>query len=144
MPVRTANAEWRGNLQQGRGTMRFGHGAFEGAYSAGSRFAEASGTNPEELIAAAHAGCFSMALSADLAGEGFTPERVQTTARVHIDKQDGGFAITRIDLICQAQVPGIDEATFRRIAAGAKTGCPVSKALAAVPEITLDAQLIPG
>lgn len=140
MPVRTAQAAWDGTLREGSGRMKFGGGAFDGAYSFSSRFEEGVGTNPEELIAAAHAGCFSMALSADLGRAGFTPRRVSTTARVHIERVGGGFKITRIDLDSEADVPGIDPAKFQEIAAGTKTGCPVSQALAAV-EITLTARL---
>lgn len=140
MPVRTAEAEWKGNLNQGSGRMRTGSGSFEGGYSFGSRFEETKGTNPEELIAAAHAGCFSMAFSGQLAKAGHEPTSVKTTAKVHVEKGDAGFSITRIELQCRATVPGIDEATFREKAEAAKTGCPVSKALAAVP-ITLDARL---
>jgi osmotically inducible protein OsmC len=121
--------------------MRLGTGAFEGAYSFSSRFEDGKGTNPEELIAAAHAGCFSMATASGLGKAGFTPERVDTKATVHLTSVSGGFAITRIDLDMEADVPGIDEATFLEIAQGAKAGCPVSKALAAVPEITLNAKL---
>ena len=141
MPVRTADARWEGNLPDGKGTMRFGGGAFEGQYSFSSRFEDGAGTNPEELIAAAHAGCFSMALSNGLAKAGHTPTRVDTTASVHLEKVEGGFGITRIDLRTEAEVPGIDEATFKEQAQTAKANCPVSKALAAV-EITLDASLV--
>lgn len=141
MPVRTADARWEGSLQDGKGTIRFGGGAFEGQYSFSSRFEEGSGTNPEELIAAAHAGCFSMALSNGLAKAGHPPTRVDTTASVHLDKGEGGFAISRIDLRTEAEVPGIDEAAFQEQAASAKANCPVSNALAAV-EITLDANLV--
>jgi osmotically inducible protein OsmC len=140
MAVRSADAVWEGNLREGKGRVKTGSGAFEGKYSFASRFEEAGGTNPEELIAAAHAGCFSMALSAGLSKAGFTPTRVQTTARVHLEKVGEGFGITRIDLKTEAEVPGIDEETFRQQADGAKVNCPVSKALAAV-EITLDAKL---
>lgn len=141
MPVRTANAEWKGGLKGGRGTMRLGSGAFEGAYSIGSRFEDAAGTNPEELIGAAHAGCFSMALSLGLDRAGHTPKRVATSARVHIEKVGDGFAITAIDLTCEAEVPGIDAAAFQQHAEGAKNNCPVSKALAGT-EIRLDAKLV--
>jgi osmotically inducible protein OsmC len=120
--------------------MKTGSGSFEGTYSFGSRFEEAAGTNPEELVAAAHAGCFSMALSNGLAKAGHEPESVKTTARVHLEKGADGFSVTKIELSCRAQVPGIDEATFSATADAAKTGCPVSKALSAV-EITMDAQL---
>lgn len=142
MPTRNANAQWRGDLQNGQGTMKLGSGAYEGRYSFKSRFEEGSGTNPEELIAAAHAGCFSMALSHGLAQAGYTPTRVQTTAKVHLEKQGDGFAIPRIDLVTEAEVPGIDEETFRRQANDAKENCPVSKLLKGGAEITLDARLL--
>ena len=141
MPVRTADARWEGNLPDGKGTMRFGGGAFEGQYSFSSRFEEGAGTNPEELLAAAHAGCFSMALSNGLAKAGHAPTRVDTTANVHLDKVEGGFGTTKIDLRTEAEVPGIDEATFKEQAETAKANCPVSKALAAV-DIILDAKLV--
>lgn len=141
MPVRKAEARWEGDLPSGKGIMRFGGGAFEGQYSFSSRFEDGAGTNPEELIAAAHAGCFSMALSNGLAKAGFTPTRVETTASVHLDKTDAGFGITKIELRTEAEVPGIDEAAFNEQADTAKANCPVSKALAAV-DITLDAKLV--
>lgn len=140
MVSRTSEAEWRGDLRQGKGTVKLGSGAFEGAYSFPSRFETGQGTNPEELIGAAHAGCFSMALSAGLSGAGHPPTRVHTTARVHLDKQGQGFAITRIELETEAEVPGIDDAAFQEQAKAAKAGCPVSKALAGT-EITLKATL---
>lgn len=138
---RTADARWNGDLMKGNGTMRLGSGAYEGKYSFGSRFDQDPGTNPEELIGAAHAGCFSMALSGALAKGGHAPENIETRAIVHLEKQEGGFAITGIDLTTKARVPGISEEAFLEIAEGAKQGCPVSKALAAVP-IRLDATLI--
>lgn len=141
MPVRTSEAEWRGDLRGGSGTMKFGGGAYQGAYSFSSRFEEGTGTNPEELIAAAHAGCYSMALSNMLAGEGHPPNRVHTTARVTLEKGEGGFGISNIHLTTEADVPGITVELFREKAEAAKTGCPVSKALAAT-DITLDARLI--
>lgn len=140
MPARTATARWEGGLQQGKGTMRLGTGAFEGPYSFASRFEEGTGTNPEELIGAAHAGCFSMALSAGLERAGYPATSVETTARVHLERGDSGFSISRIELTSTAQVPGIDEATFQEQAQTAKATCPVSKALAGV-DIQLDAQL---
>ena len=140
MAQRTANAEWTGNLKEGVGTMRFGGGAFDGAYSFQSRFEEGEGTNPEELIGAAHAGCFSMALSGELEKAGHTPERVSTEARVSLTKGDDGFRISRIHLVTEATVPGIEDDRFQEIAEAAKNGCPVSKALAD-PEITLEATL---
>ena len=141
MPARTATARWEGGLQDGRGAMRLGSGAFEGQYSFSSRFEEGTGTNPEELIAAAHAGCFSMALSAELGRAGHDPESVETEAVVHLDKQGEGFAIKRIELRTRARVPGISDEEFQQVAEGAKKGCPVSQALAAVESIELDAQL---
>src|SRR5213595_5730 len=123
MPVRKAEARWEGDLPSGKGTMRFGGGAFEGQYSYSSRFEEGTGSNPEELIAAAHAGCFSMAFSNELATAGCTPTRVSTTASV---KLEGGVGITRIDLKTEGEVPGITEEKFQEIAAAAKIGCPVS------------------
>ncbi|MFW6040046.1 MAG: OsmC family protein [Gemmatimonadota bacterium] len=131
MPVRNASATWSGALMDGEGTMRLGTGAFEGAYSAGTRFGEEPGTNPEELIGAAHAGCFSMALAHVLDQAGHSPERIDTSARVHIEKQDDGFAITLVELDTTGVVAGIDEATFRESAEQAKANCPVSQALAA-------------
>jgi osmotically inducible protein OsmC len=140
MPARTASAVWEGDLKSGKGRVKLGSGAYEGAYSFVSRFESGAGTNPEELIGAAHAGCFSMALSAGLGKAGITPKRIQTEARVHLEKQGEGFAITRIDLVTVGDVPGTDEKTFREHAEAAKKGCPVSKALAGA-EITLDAKL---
>ena len=140
MPTRSADAAWEGNLKEGKGTMRLQGGAYQGPYSFMSRFEQGQGTNPEELIAAAHAGCFSMALSHALSQAGHTPRSVQTTARVHLEKGDGGFHIPRIELQTRANVPGIDEATFRQHAEQAKQGCPVSKLLKGA-EITLDARL---
>jgi lipoyl-dependent peroxiredoxin len=141
MPVRSADATWNGGLREGNGSMRMASGAYEGQYSFSSRFEEGTGTNPEELIAAAHAGCFSMALSGALERVGYPPERVSTTARVHLDRGESGFRITRIHLETEAVVPGIDEATFQDEAEKAKKGCPVSQALGAVEQITLDARL---
>ena len=106
MPVRKASAVWEGSLKEGQGTVKLGSGAYEGPYSFGSRFEEAGGTNPEELIGAAHAGCFSMALSAGLGRAGFTPTRVATTAKVHLEKVGEGFKITRIELDNESTVPG--------------------------------------
>jgi osmotically inducible protein OsmC len=140
MPVRTAHAQWNGSLPEGTGTMAFAGGAFDGRYSFGSRFEDGAGTNPEELIAAAHAGCFSMALSGELGRAGFTPESVETEARVHLDKTDAGFGITRIELVTTGRVQGISAEDFEQHAQAAKAGCPVSRALAAV-EIELQATL---
>jgi len=138
--ARQATAEWRGNLKEGTGHMRFGSGAFDGAYDFRSRFGDGAGTNPEELIGAAHAGCFSMALSGILTRAGHPPESVRTTAKVPLEKQGEGFAITRIDLDTEAVVPGLDDAAFQGHANAAKSGCPVSKALAGV-QIGLTARL---
>lgn len=140
MAVRTSEAEWKGNLRDGAGTMRLGSGAFEGSYSFPSRFEDGRGTNPEELIGAAHAGCFSMALSAGLSKAGYTANSIKTTAKVHLDKAGDGFAITRIELETEAEVPGLEAAAFQRQAEEAKKNCPVSKALAG-SEITLTAVL---
>ncbi|NJN45810.1 MAG: OsmC family protein [Candidatus Competibacteraceae bacterium] len=140
MPVRASSAQWQGNLQRGQGVMRLGSGAYEGPYSFPSRFESGQGTNPEELIAAAHAGCFSMAFSLFLGNAGFTPTRIDTTAKVHLEQVDGGFAITRIELDCEAEIPDIDEATFQAQAQAAKEGCPVSRALAGTT-ISLAAKL---
>lgn len=121
--------------------MRLGGGAWEGPYSFTSRFEDGAGTNPEELIAAAHAGCFSMALAGALGRNGHNPESVSTTAGVHLTKTEEGFRITRIDLRTEADVPGIDDATFQDLAETAKRNCPVSVVLAAA-DITLEARLL--
>jgi len=141
MATRTAKAQWEGTLKEGKGTMALGSGAFQGQYSFASRFEQGTGTNPEELIGAAHAGCFSMALSAALGKAGFTPRRINTTASVYLEPVEGGFGITHIDLKTDADVPGIDNGKFQEIADGAKKGCPVSKALAGT-KINLDAKLV--
>jgi lipoyl-dependent peroxiredoxin len=140
MPVRTATAHWEGGLREGKGAMRLGSGAYEGQYSFASRFEQGTGTNPEELLGAAHAGCFSMALSLALEQAGHPPTSVDTTAEVHLERAETGFEIARIDLDCTATVPGLDDAGLQAHAATAKAGCPVSKALAGV-EIHLDARL---
>ncbi|WP_105316867.1 OsmC family protein [Thermus tenuipuniceus] len=141
MPVRKANAVWEGGLRDGRGLMKLQSQAFEGPYSFPSRFEEGPGTNPEELIAAAHAGCFSMALAGALERAGFPPKRISTEARVHLEMMEGKATLTRIDLITEAEVPGITPEEFQEIARAAKEGCPVSRALGAVREITLEARL---
>jgi osmotically inducible protein OsmC len=141
MPTRTAQAEWKGTLREGEGTIALGSGAFSGSYSFRSRFEEGMGTNPEELVGAAHAGCFSMALAAGLDGAGYSPESIRTTASVSIEPQDGGFAITRSVLETEARVPGIEESEFQRHADEAKANCPVSKALTGV-QIALEARLL--
>jgi osmotically inducible protein OsmC len=140
MPTRSSSAEWNGNLARGNGTMSLGSGAFEGSYSAASRFESGEGTNPEELIAAAHAGCFSMALALVLSEAGHEPESVKTTAAVHLDKDDGGFTITRSDLETEVSVEGLDDEEFQQHADEAKRTCPVSRALGAI-EIGLEAKL---
>ena len=142
MPRRTASARWDGSLQEGSGTMRMASGAYEGPYSFQSRFEEGDGTNPEELIAAAHAGCFSMALSGELGRAGHVPESVETETTVQLDKVGDGFGITHIVLRTRARVPGIDADEFRQHAQAAKDGCPVSQALAGVESIELEAELL--
>ena len=141
MPARSASAVWQGDLKSGKGTMRLGSGAFEGQFSFASRFEEGTGTNPEELAGAAHAGCFSMAFANELSNAGFVPTRVATSAKVHLEKGEGGFAISRIDLDCEAQVPRIDNAKFQDIAAVAKKGCPISKLFTGA-QINLVAKLV--
>jgi osmotically inducible protein OsmC len=140
MAARQATAEWQGTLMEGSGRVRSAAGTFDGAYDFRSRFEDGAGTNPEELIGAAHAGCFSMALSGILTKAGHPPQSIQTTAKVHLEKQGEGFAITRIDLDTDAVVPGLDDAAFQGHADAAKKGCPVSKALAGV-QIGLTARL---
>ncbi|HET6222962.1 MAG TPA: OsmC family protein [Dongiaceae bacterium] len=141
MVARTAEAEWQGALRDGKGTVKLGSGAFSGNHSFTSRFENGKGTNPEELIGAAHAGCFSMAFSAVLGGHGLTPKRIHTTAAVHIDKVGDGFSITHIDLAMEAEIPGLSQADFQTYANDAKTNCPVSKALAGT-KINLTAKLL--
>lgn len=152
MPIRSATAEWRGALRDGSGDIKTESGALDSAYSFDSRFgdlgsgagagaADAKTTNPEELLAAAHAGCFTMAVSNELASAGHPPERAHTTARVTVEKVEGGFEIPTIALTLEASVPGINDAEFQRIAAHAKETCPLSKVLRAA-DITLDARLV--
>lgn len=142
MPTRTAKAEWKGDLKQGVGTVKLGSGAFEGGYSFSTRFEEGKGTNPEELIGAAHAACYSMALSAELGKIGFNPKSIQTTAKVHINKDTDGFKVNLIELDCQAQVPGVDKAQFQTVAEATKKGCPISKLLMPGTEVKLTAKLL--
>lgn len=137
MAVRKAKAEWKGDFKDGAGTVTSESGALDAFYSAPSRFEEGDGTNPEELIGAAHAGCFSMAFALGLSQAGHPPESVATEASVHLEKQEGGFAITRIDLDCVVQIDEIGDEEFQNLANEAKKGCPISKALAAV-DIHLD------
>jgi len=142
MPTRTAAAEWKGNLAEGAGTLKVGSGAFEGPYTFKSRFEEGqSATNPEELLGAAHAGCFTMALAAQLARERLMPTRIHTEAKVKLEKVGDAFSITRINLATEAEVPGIDDNRFQKYASEAKQNCPLSKALAAT-EIDLTAKLV--
>ena len=142
--TRNASAIWRGDLKSGRGAISTGSTVLKDTpYSFGTRFENGPGTNPEELVGAAHAGCFSMALSAMLGGASMAPERIETTATVTIEPVDGKPTITIIHLVCRASVPGADPAKFNEMAQGAKAGCPVSRALAGT-KITLDAKLETG
>lgn len=141
MMERKAKAIWEGKLQEGRGSLRSESGMLEGNYSAPSRFQEGTGTNPEELIGAAHAGCYSMALAHLLEEAGFTPKRIETEAIVRLASENGEYAIPQITLRTQVQVPEISDEDFHQHAEQAKDGCPVSKALAG-PRITLEAELI--
>jgi lipoyl-dependent peroxiredoxin len=142
MPTRKAEAEWEGNLAEGRGRLNVGSGAFEGPYSFKSRFEEGEpATNPEELLGAAHAGCFTMALTAALSCEQITPRRIHTEARVKLEKIGEAFSITQIELETEAEIPDIDDAAFQQYANGAKENCPLSKALASTP-ISLKAKLV--
>ena len=141
MPTRKAHARWEGNLRDGSGQVEFGNGAFRGAYSFASRFEHGSGTNPEELLGAAHAACFAMALSLALDKAGFRPHYVDATAHITIAQQNGGFKITKSHLVCEGRVSEIDQATFAKHAETAKTHCPVSQALTGT-EITLEARLV--
>ncbi|HEY0531475.1 MAG TPA: OsmC family protein [Actinoplanes sp.] len=141
MPINTATARWEGNLAEGSGWMKTGRGGLQGNYSFKSRFEEGEGTNPEELIGAAHAGCFSMAFANALSQAGFVPTSVDTVARVKLEKTDSGFAITRIELDTTGNVPGVDDGTFQKIAEDAKANCPVSKLLSPGVDIGLTARL---
>lgn len=143
MPTRNAEARWEGSLSDGKGTMRSATGAIDGAYSSSSRFEDGSGTNPEELLAAAHAGCYSMALANELGKEGHVPDSVETTAKVHLEKGDDGFSIPKVELVTTATVSGIDDHAFQQIAEATSKACPVSKVLAGA-EITLEATLSGG
>ena len=141
MTTRTGSAVWEGTLKQGKGTVKLGSGAFEGPFSFSSRFANGSGTNPEEMIGAAEAGCFSMALSLYLEKAGYPPKRISTTANVKLEQVGAGFKITTIDLNTEADIPGIDEAKFQEQADLTKKTCPVSVALSGT-QINLTAKLI--
>lgn len=142
MAVRFANAEWNGNLQEGQGKMRLGTGSYEGRYTYKSRFEEGPGTNPEELIAAAHAGCFTMAFASGLSKAGFTPTSLKTRADVTMEKVDNRDTITKIQLTTEAQVPNIDEKKFQEIGEGAKKNCPISRALNPTIQVSLSAKLV--
>ena len=139
---RTSEAEWKGTLKEGSGKMKVGSGAYEGPFSFASRFESGPGTNPEELVAAAHAGCFSMALSVQLGSVGITPERIHTTARVQFERDDKGFLISKIDLATEVRAPGLDNAKLQELAQKTKDTCPISRALAAVPSMTVSAKLV--
>jgi lipoyl-dependent peroxiredoxin len=140
MPIRTSEAIWEGTLSEGTGVMKVGSEDFEVIYSRVSRFEDAPGSNPEELIGAAHAGCFSMFLASVLTKAGFTPTRIHTIAKVHLERDDIGPKITTIELSTTAQVPGLDDVTFRKSLQTAKENCPVSRALSSV-NIVLHAEL---
>ena len=141
MPIREGSAEWQGDLSNGSGTVSVESGLFSGQYSFRTRFEDGPGTNPEELIGAAHASCFAMALSNILAEAGHPPDSISATARVELQPVDGVPTITRIQLITQGRVPGIDQDQFSDYAGQAKVGCPVSRALAGVGEVELQATL---
>jgi lipoyl-dependent peroxiredoxin len=141
MPTRIANAHWQGDFKRGGGTVAVDSGLFDGPYNFSGRFEDGTGTNPEELLGAAHAACFAMALSVGLTQAGTPPESLDVEAKVTVDQVEGGFGITKIALSVRGRVPGLDADGFQQAAQGAKDNCPLSKALAAVPEITLDAQL---
>ena len=142
MAVRTSEAVWEGSLKEGKGRMKLGSGAYEGAFTWSSRFENGQGTNPEELLGAAHAGCYSMALSSGLGKAGFTPVHIQTSAQVTLEQVEGKSRITKIQLVTEAKVPGINNEQFQQIAEATKQGCPVSVALSNVPT-TLTARLLP-
>lgn len=142
MPTRKAEAEWEGNLAEGSGRLKVGSGAFEGPYSFKSRFEEGqAATNPEELLGAAHAGCFTMALTAALSRAGIKAKRIHTEARVKLEKVGEAFSITQIELEMEAEIPDVDDAAFQKYALDAKQNCPLSKALAATP-ISMTAKLL--
>ena len=138
MPIRTASAVWDGTLKEGQGRMKLGSGAFEGAFSFASRFEEGPGTNPEELVGAAHAGCFSMFLSALLTSAGYTPKQIRTSARVHLGE---GPRITLVELETEAEVPGLDDKTFQENVEKSKKNCPISLAMTG-PEVRVTARLV--
>lgn len=142
MPVRKGEAVWNGSLQEGGGTVKVGSGLLEAPYSLAARVEEASGTNPEELLGAAHAGCYAMFLSGQIGRAGHTVKSIHATANVSLIRGEAGLQINKIDLVVEADIPGIDPAEFQELAEKAKVGCPVSAALASVPSISLDAKLV--
>ena len=138
MSIRTAKSQWNGTLKEGKGTMNFSN--YSGPFTFKSRFEEGTGTNPEELVGAAHSGCFSMFLAALISGEGLTPESVETTAKVHLGKDDSGPLITTIELDCHVKCAGLSQEKFKELSAAAKKGCPISRLVAAT-DIKLTATL---
>lgn len=140
MPIRNSNAVWTGKVKQGKGNIQLGSGAYKDFYSFSSRFEQGAGTNPEELIAAAHASCFSMALADELEQDGYDPEKIDTDCAISLEKADVGFRIAKIELRTKAKVPGLDKQTFLRHAENAKVNCPLSQALRSV-KIELQAEL---
>ena len=141
MPIRTATATWEGGLKEGKGSFA-GASGVRAAFGFGTRFGDEPGANPEELLAAAHAACYSMALSAGLEKAGTPPTKVETKGYCTIEKLEAGFTVTKMRLECRASVKGIDAAKFEEIAQATKAGCPISRALAAIPTIELDAKLV--
>ena len=142
MPIRSAEAQWKGSLKDGEGKLKLESGAFEGKYSFQSRFEEGAGTNPEELIGAAHSGCFAMALSNLLEEEGYLPEQIDAEASVKLEKTDQGFEITAIKLTVKGKVPGLDEETFKTKAEDAKNNCPVSKMISPEVNVSLESNFL--
>ena len=139
--ARQAEAEWKGDLKGGTGRVKTGSGGYEGNYSFATRFENGAGANPEELLGAAHAGCFSMNLANTLSQAGFTPTSIKTKADVHLNKDDKGFQINLVELTVDADVPKVDNATFQQHVEKSKTGCIISRALGAIPTITVKATL---
>lgn len=142
MAFRSADATWQGTFKEGTGSFKGASGAFEGAFTAKTRFEDAAGTNPEELLAASHAGCFSMAFNVGLERAGFPANHVHTTATLKIEKLEAGFRVTEMRLVCDASVPNIDDAKFQELATAAKNGCPISNALSKDINIILEAKLV--
>ena len=141
MTLRNGSADWHGDVRSGSGTITVGDGVFQGPYSYDSRFGEHQGTNPEQLIAAAQAGCFTMALASTLASAGHTPDLLRTNATVHLRMHDGSITLARLEIETEGRVEGIDEHQFAQYAEDAKTTCPVARALSGIPEIVLKAKL---